>query len=95
VNNVSHCEIFIKLYSVPQLDVSGIIFGKPYHEKYYDEYKKALLRVVAMESGRDDLPILYNINFGHAAPMCILPYGVMAEIDCSCKSLCITETAVT
>ena len=74
--------------------ISGIVFGKPMNEKYYEEYKHVLLRVVGMENGRGDLPILYNVNFGHTAPICILPYGVTAEIDCNCNSLRLLESAV-
>ncbi|MCL1884196.1 MAG: LD-carboxypeptidase [Defluviitaleaceae bacterium] len=74
--------------------INGIIFGKPINEKYYDDYKQVLLQVVGKECGREEMPILYNINFGHTAPICILPYGVMAEIDCSHNSLRLLESAV-
>ena len=74
--------------------LSGIIFGKPIHEKYYNEYKELLMSVIAEEAGRADLPILYNVNFGHTSPMCILPYGVEAMINCEEKTLSICESAV-
>ena len=28
-----------------------------------------------------DLPIVYNVNFGHATPRCTLQYGAMARVD--------------
>jgi len=74
--------------------LSGIIFGKPMDERYYDEYKEVLISVIAKEAGRADLPILYNVNFGHIAPICTLPYGVEAMIDCDRKTLSICESAV-
>ena len=74
--------------------LNGIIFGKPMHEKYYDEYKEVLISVIAEEARRDDLPILYNVNFGHTSPICILPYGIEAMIDCENKTLSICESAV-
>ena len=74
--------------------LNGIIFGKPMHEKYYDEYKEVLISVIAEEAGRADLPILYNVNFGHTSPICILPYGIEAMIDCEQKTLSICESAV-
>ena len=74
--------------------LNGVIFGKPIHEKYYDEYKEVLISVIAEEAGRSDLPILYNVNFGHTSPMCILPYGALAMIDCENKILSICEPAV-
>ena len=73
---------------------SGIIFAKPYDEKFYNEYKEALLQIVKDECGRDDMPIMYNVNFGHTAPMCVLPYGAALEIDCTAKSLRLVEAAV-
>lgn len=27
------------------------------------------------------LPIVYNINIGHAQPRCIIPFGVEATVD--------------
>ena len=74
--------------------INGIVFAKPVNEKYYDEYNEVLLQVVGKESGRSDLPILCNVNFGHTAPVCILPYGINAEIDCSRASFRLLESAV-
>ena len=74
--------------------IGGILFGKPQNEKYYEEYKQVLVQVVGKESGRPDLPILYNMNFGHTAPICILPYGILTEIDCDKKSFRLLEAAV-
>lgn len=73
---------------------NGIIFGKPYDNLYYEEYKKVILKVIREELQLTNLPILYNVNFGHTAPMITLPYGAMAEIDCEKKSLCILDAAV-
>jgi muramoyltetrapeptide carboxypeptidase LdcA involved in peptidoglycan recycling len=28
-----------------------------------------------------ELPVLCNINIGHALPHCIMPFGVVAEVD--------------
>jgi len=74
--------------------LNGIIFGKPVDEEYYTEYKEALISVIAGEANRHDLPILYNANFGHTSPICILPYGIEAIIDCEQKKLSICESAV-
>lgn len=71
----------------------GIIVGKPQREVYYDEYKLELLRVVAEEEGLTDLPIFYNINIGHAKPIGIIPYGIMAELDCEEKTITFLESA--
>ena len=57
--------------------VSGVLVGKPQDETYYDEYKNILVNVI----NNPDLPIVYNINFGHATPRCALQYGAMARVD--------------
>ena len=57
--------------------LSGVLIGKPQDEVYYDEYKEILLGEITNEK----LPILYNINVGHATPRCIIPFGVEAEVD--------------
>ena len=57
--------------------VSGILVGKPMNERYYEEYKTVWREVI----DNPELPILYNINFGHATPRAILPYGAAAQVD--------------
>lgn len=57
--------------------VSGVLVGKPQDEAYYDEYKNILVKVV----NNLDLPIVYNVNFGHATPRCTLQYGAVARVD--------------
>ena len=57
--------------------VSGVLAGKPMDETYAGEYKKLLPEVI----GRPDLPIVFNINIGHAMPRCIMPFGVEATVD--------------
>ena len=52
-----------------------------------------LHQVISHEEGLNDLPILYNINIGHAFPIGILPYGIQAEINCENKTLTLLESA--
>ena len=58
-------------------EVNGILLGKPDREIYADEYKKIVVEVV----GKKDLPIVYNINVGHALPRCIVPFGVECTVE--------------
>ena len=57
--------------------LAGVLIGKPMDEKYFEEYKKILIRVI------DDpgLPVVCNVNIGHATPRCIIPFGVYARVD--------------
>lgn len=57
--------------------VSGVLVGKPQNEIYVDEYKKILVEVIS----NPNLPILFNVNIGHATPRCIIPFGVEAVVD--------------
>ena len=49
-------------------------------------YKK-----IAFEAGKKDLPILYNVNFGHTSPMAILPLGLKVEVDLDKKEIRFSE----
>lgn len=68
--------------------ISGIIVGKPQDEQYYEEYKGKYYKII----GNRDLPIIYNVNFGHAYPRCIIPYGVETEVDLDKKSIKFKES---
>lgn len=57
--------------------VAGIIVGKPQDETYYEEYKDVYRKVI--DNG--NLPIVYNVNFGHAMPRCALMYGAAVRVD--------------
>ena len=46
-------------------------------ELYFEEYKKILVEEVADPT----LPIVANVNIGHATPRCIIPFGVDAVVD--------------
>ncbi|MBS5951275.1 MAG: hypothetical protein KIC47_13330 [Clostridium sp.] len=37
---------------------------------------------------------MYNMNFGHTAPMITIPYGALAEIDCDNNTFAILESGV-
>lgn len=73
--------------------VVAIVFGKPYQEKYYDEYRE-VIKTIVVENGLENLPIVYNMTFGHNQPMFILPYGCLAEIDCEAKTFNLLEAGV-
>ena len=57
--------------------VNGVLVGKPQDECYAEEYKEILKSVI----DNPDLPVLFNVNIGHATPRCIIPFGVEATVD--------------
>ncbi|RKM57969.1 LD-carboxypeptidase [Butyrivibrio sp. X503] len=73
---------YLKDYGVFDV-ISGVLVGKPMDRKYEEKYKQALKEVIANES----LPIVCNINIGHALPRCIIPFGVKAVVDTSDRKM--------
>lgn len=57
-------------------NINGLIIGKPQDETYYEEYKK-----IYKEALDKEIPILYNVNFGHSYPRTILAYGTEIEVN--------------
>ncbi|GAB3705722.1 LD-carboxypeptidase [Spirosoma flavus] len=72
--------------------LNGIMLGRPYHNRYVDEYDQALLQVVRDEQGLDQLPIISGMDFGHTAPTFTLPYGCSARIDCDKQTFELLES---
>lgn len=73
--------------------IRGIIVGKPAFESKLESYKEVYRKVVGFEAGLPELPILYNVNVGHAYPTGVFPLGLTYEIDCDNKTLTLMEPA--
>ena len=67
--------------------VKGIIVGKPIDEIYYEEYKQVYKKVFS----DINTPVLYNVNFGHSIPRCIIPYNAEATVDYDNKRIIINN----
>ena len=67
---------------------AGLLFGKPQDEVYYEEYKNVIREVIA----NPNFPVLYNLNFGHAYPRTILPYGISARVVLDGSEVLFEET---
>ena len=63
--------------------VSGVLCGKPMDEMFFEEYKRIIVEVVDNPA----LPILANLNIGHATPRCILPFGVHDTVDAEAQRI--------
>lgn len=72
--------------------IKGIIVGKPQDEAYYEEYKEMYLKVLK-EFNVENLPILYNVNIGHAYPNGVFPLGIEYLIDLDKKQIVLLESA--
>ena len=71
----------------------GIIVGKPAVEARMESYRAAYRQVIGFEANRPDLPILFNVNVGHAYPTGVFPLGLKYEINCARKTLRLLEPA--
>lgn len=74
--------------------LNGIIIGKMRWSKSFEPFAEVIRRVVSEKYSRPELPVMYGVNFGHASPICVLPYGAMAELDIDHLKLSVTESGV-
>lgn len=95
---VSNVKYMLRNYgSMGVLDrVKGILFGRArsYTEAEKLELETMLVQIVTGEFGRQDMPIVANLDFGHTDPQWIMPLGVRAEIDSSQQQIRLLEPAV-
>ena len=73
--------------------MNGVLVGKPARRSKYEPYKEVFRQVIGLEAGHPELPILYNVNIGHANPIGVLPIGVRARLDADRKTLTLLEPA--
>lgn len=73
--------------------INGILLGKANENTAFTEQKR-VVRNVLSQFGLGKLPVLYGVNFGHSSPVCVLPYGAEAEINCENVSFSILESGV-
>ena len=74
--------------------LKGVIIGKMCTAEPFTPYAEEICRIVSGKYGLQDMPIMYGMNFGHASPICILPYGAEAELDTEQLRFRITESGV-
>ena len=82
-------EIISKYNILPTIDEwkEKILFLETSEEKMTPEQLEKALNIF-----KDlDTPVLYNVNFGHAVPRCIIPYDAEATIDFDNKKIMINS----
>ena len=74
--------------------VAGLLLGRPcgYTESDREELRQRVARVVGVEFGRPDLPVVADMDFGHTDPQLVLPLGVTARIDCAARTVSLVES---
>ncbi|RZK17996.1 MAG: LD-carboxypeptidase [Hymenobacter sp.] len=71
----------------------GILLGRPDNNAYVQEYNAELLKVLGEEE-LTEMPVITEMDFGHTSPVFTLPYGLMAQIDCSNRTFSLLESGV-
>jgi len=77
-------------------EVSAILLGRArsYTDGEKAELEQVLVQVVRGEFGRDDIPIIANMDFGHTEPQWVIPLGVQARVDPAAPSFTLLESPV-
>jgi muramoyltetrapeptide carboxypeptidase LdcA involved in peptidoglycan recycling len=75
--------------------LSGILLSRPmgYSPKKTQMLYSEVRRVLA-EFGREDMPVVANMDFGHTSPQMVVPIGCRAMIDPGTKRVSLLESAV-
>ncbi len=96
--SVSQVKWMLRNYgSMGALDrIAGLVFGRArgYTDEMKTQLEEMIVKVVAKEFGRTDLPIVANADFGHTDPQWVLPLNVMAELDCDAQTFRLIEPCV-
>lgn len=73
----------------------ALLFARPH--RYPEEAIPELyewIKKVLWEYGREDLPVVVNMDFGHTSPQFVLPFGVQLEVNPKTKTIRMLESAV-
>ena len=73
--------------------IAAMVVGRPagYTAEQRDEVDKNIVRVVAEEFGRSDLPIVTGLDFGHTSPQMVIPNGGRMIIDAGKRTISLPE----
>jgi muramoyltetrapeptide carboxypeptidase LdcA involved in peptidoglycan recycling len=76
--------------------IGAILLGRPGGQMdpaKFVEYDQAILQVVKEEEHLE-IPVVTHMDFGHTDPMFVMPYGMLARVDATQKTLEFLEGAV-
>ncbi|TSA87093.1 LD-carboxypeptidase [Deinococcus detaillensis] len=76
-------------------NAAGLVWARP--RGYTPQMVQDLygwIKKVLWEAGREDLPVLANVEFGHTSPQLTLPLGARAKLDPVAGTFSVLESAV-
>lgn len=74
--------------------IKGIVIGKMRLCESFEPFAQEIRKIVTGKYNLPSLPIMSDLNFGHASPICILPYNAEAELDIDNLRFTILESGV-
>jgi len=74
--------------------IAGLLVGPVETVQLMEGYPQSLREVVLDVVGDRDIPIIGNVNLGHAGPNIPLPLGIRAAIDADALTIALAEGAV-
>jgi muramoyltetrapeptide carboxypeptidase LdcA involved in peptidoglycan recycling len=75
--------------------ISGMIVGTPFEVEPTPPGPDTLRDIVLEVVGDRDIPVLGDVDIGHAGPNLPIPLGVRAEMDADARTLSLLEPVVT
>jgi muramoyltetrapeptide carboxypeptidase LdcA involved in peptidoglycan recycling len=75
--------------------ISALLFARArdYTPEMKGQLNQTILKVLK-EVGREDLPVVTNMDIGHTAPMMVLPNGCKVSVDAERKEVRLLEPGV-
>lgn len=75
--------------------ISALLFARPcgYTPEMKEEVQQNILKVLK-EVGREDLPVVANMDIGHTTPLMTLPNGCKVAVDAEKKTIELLESGV-
>lgn len=74
--------------------IKGIIIGKMRINGSFEPYAQEIRKTITEKYDLPSLPIMGDMNFGHASPICVLPYHAEAKLDMDNLEFSILESGV-
>ncbi|HET6792782.1 MAG TPA: LD-carboxypeptidase, partial [Actinomycetota bacterium] len=74
--------------------ISGMVVGKPFEVEPTPPGPEPLRDIVLEVVGERDIPVLGDVDIGHAGPNLPMPLGIRAEMDADAPTLSLLEPVV-